>query len=123
MPHAEQLTAAELVLLPPITPDGPYLLIASNRDSPNSEGDALALFLVDPEDGSKVTPCDDQWVVGAGKHLRGVSADKSGKWVCVTARNSDRVVMYERTGEKGDRLEEVARLEGLDKPVCPLWIS
>lgn len=117
------MTASEIVLLPAPEKGGRLLMITSNRDSPNAEGDALALFSVDAEDGSDVRSAPNQFILGAGKHLRGVAPDKSGKWVCVTGRNGGGVVIYERTGSDGLGLSEVARLEGLENPVCPLWLD
>ncbi|ORY25516.1 Lactonase, 7-bladed beta-propeller-domain-containing protein [Naematelia encephala] len=119
-PHENLMGAAEIVLLPPLTPTSPTLLICSNRDSPNPQGDALALFSVSP-DGSQVTRTEQEWVKGVGKHLRGLTVDKTGKWVCCAARNGGGVVIFERVGKDGLELKEVARLD-LDTTVAPLWI-
>lgn len=122
-PRAEQMLASEIVLIPSPS-GGEMLLIASNRDSPNPDGDALALFTVSSDNPGQISPAQHQFVFGAGKHLRGVAANKEGKWVCVTSRNPGDVVMYERVGD-GSQLREVARtsLGRIMTPVCPLWIE
>lgn len=113
------MLASEIALFP-ADPKGNHLLVASNRDSANPAGDALALFSVSAQDGSQVTPKAEKFVMGGGKHLRGVASDAEGKWVCVTGRNGGGVVIYERV-EEG--LREVVRYEEIEKPVCPLWIE
>jgi 6-phosphogluconolactonase (cycloisomerase 2 family) len=120
-PHRPSLGASEIVLLPPVRAGGPSLLIASNRDSPNAEGDAIALFSVSAN-GSKVEPTPEGFVKGIGRHLRGVSADAEARFVAVCARNGGGLAMFERKGEDGLQLEEVARLD-VERTVCPLWIS
>ncbi|KAK6905436.1 hypothetical protein L486_02097 [Kwoniella mangroviensis CBS 10435] len=112
---------AEIVLLPPTKPDGRMLLIASNRDSPNDE-DTLALFSVSQTDGGDVIRTNEGWLGGVGKHLRAVEQDPSGRYVLVAARDTGRIVVFERSGENGLQLSEVARLEGVESVVVPLWI-
>ncbi|WWC58307.1 uncharacterized protein I303_100847 [Kwoniella dejecticola CBS 10117] len=112
---------AEIILLPPTKPDGRHLLITSNRDSPNEE-DTLALFSVSQIDGGDVQRTEEGWLGGVGKHLRAVEQDPTGKFVLVAARDTGRVVIFERAGEDGLKLEEVTRLEGLESVVVPLWI-
>ncbi|WWC66732.1 uncharacterized protein I206_100637 [Kwoniella pini CBS 10737] len=112
---------AEIILLPPTKPDGRYLLITSNRDSPNEE-DTLALFSVSQNDGGDVQRTKEGWIGGIGKHLRAVEQDSTGKYVLVAARDTGRVVILERAGEDGLQLKEVTRLEGIESVVVPLWI-
>lgn len=94
--------------------------MASNRDSPSEKGDTIALFEVSPDGGVERT--EQGWIHGLGKHLRGVAGDKSGKWVVVGARDGGGVTVLERGGEDGLELKEVARLEGVEKVVAPIWV-
>nr|XP_019048929.1 hypothetical protein I302_02709 [Kwoniella bestiolae CBS 10118]OCF27859.1 hypothetical protein I302_02709 [Kwoniella bestiolae CBS 10118] len=112
---------AEIILLPPTNPNGRLFLITSNRDSPNDE-DTLALFSVSQTDGADVQRTQEGWLGGIGKHLRAVEQDASGRYVLVAARDTGRVVVFQRSGEEGLQLSEVARLEGLESVVVPLWI-
>ncbi|WWD16317.1 hypothetical protein CI109_100743 [Kwoniella shandongensis] len=114
---------AEIVLLPPTRPDGPHLLILSNRDSPVRETDTLALFSVSSTDGGEVERTKEGWYEGIGRHLRGVSGDPSGKYVAVLARNQGGLKVFERVGEDGLQLKEVATMEDVELGVVPLWIS
>jgi 6-phosphogluconolactonase len=117
------MLACEIILLPSLTPGGKHLLIATNRDSPNPKGDAIALFSVSDEDGSKVERVADQpWIEGVGNHVRGMAADQSGKWVIMAGRDGGGVKMFERVGKEGLNLQEVAHVD-LEKVVCPLWIE
>jgi 6-phosphogluconolactonase len=120
-PVRPKLGASEILLLPPVRPDGPSLLIASNRDSPSAEGDALALYAVSP-DGGDVQPTKEAFVRGVGRHLRGVAADPSGRWVMVCGRDEGGVKLFERVGEDGLELKEVAKID-IPNTVCPLWMS
>ncbi|WRT63884.1 uncharacterized protein IL334_000810 [Kwoniella shivajii] len=112
---------AEIILLPPIKPEGRMLLILSNRDSPFEE-DTMALFSVSQTDGADVVRAPRGWIGGIGKHIRAVEQDESGRYVIATARDTGRVVVLERAGEDGLELQEVARLEGFESTVVPLWI-
>ncbi|WVR03645.1 hypothetical protein IAU60_000640 [Kwoniella sp. DSM 27419] len=120
--------AAELILLPSVSAgrDGQtpprMLLIGSNRDSPDPQDDTLALFSVSPTDGADVKRTQEGWIGGVGKHLRAVEQDAGGRYVLVAARDTGRLVMFERAGEDGLRLEEVARIEGFKQVVVPVWI-
>ena len=116
----EEMCAAEIVLCPPLQPDGPSLLIATNRFSTHPDGDALALFKVST-DGSEVTPAPEHLVWGAGAHLRGLAVDPSGRWVVVLAREWGGMTMYERVG-KGLELKEVARLADVERTVVAAWL-
>ncbi|GFZ51129.1 hypothetical protein JCM24511_08887 [Saitozyma sp. JCM 24511] len=120
-PVRPKLGASEILLLPPLHPGGPSLLIASNRDSPSAEGDALALYAVSP-DGGDVKPTKEAFVRGVGRHLRGVAADPSGRWVMVCGRDEGGVKLFERVGEDGLELKEVAKID-IPNTVCPLWMS
>jgi 6-phosphogluconolactonase len=115
-----KMLASEILLLPSPVPGGKHLLICTNRDSPNPEGDAIALFSVD--DDGKVERTEQGWITGIGKHLRGMSADKEGKYVAVAGRDGGGLTIFERDQEKGLTLKEVAKLE-VEKVVCPLWID
>ncbi|WVQ79088.1 hypothetical protein IAT38_001182 [Cryptococcus sp. DSM 104549] len=117
-----QTGASEIILLPPTRPDGPLLLIASNRDSPVSPTDTLALFSVSSTDGADVQWTKEGWIGGIGRHLRGVGADASGRWVAVLGRDGGGLKMFERVGEDGLELREVARLKEIENAVVPLWV-
>lgn len=118
-PFAASMLAGEILLLPSLKPGGPHLLLATNRDSPNLQGDSIALFRVDDE--GTVSRTDNPFIVTGGKHLRGAGASGDGHWVLVAGRDGGGVVMFERVGEDGLNLKQVARVQ-LDKVVCPLWI-
>ncbi|WWC85987.1 uncharacterized protein L201_000858 [Kwoniella dendrophila CBS 6074] len=114
---------AEIILLPSLKPDGRLLLVTSNRDSPVNDEDTLCLFSISQTNGEDVQRTKQGWLGGIGKHLRAVEQDKSGKYLLVAARDTGRIVILERTGEDdGLELKEVARLEGLESVVVPLWI-
>lgn len=114
------MLASEIILLHALHKSGKHLLICTNRDSPNQEGDAIATFAVD-DDGA-VERTEQGWITGVGRHLRGMAADKEGKLVAVAGRDGGGLVIFERDNEEGLTLREVARLE-VDKVVCPLWID
>jgi 6-phosphogluconolactonase (cycloisomerase 2 family) len=112
------MTASEIILLPPLTPNSPSLLIASNRFSTSSKGDALALFKVD--ENGVVERTDEGWFWPGGSHLRGLAGDRSGRWVVVAGRDGGGVILLERVGD-GLELAEVARIQ-ISDVVAPLWI-
>jgi 6-phosphogluconolactonase len=114
------MLASEIIILPALKASGKHLLICTNRDSPNPEGDAIATFTVD-DDGT-VERTDQSWITGVGRHLRGMAADKEGKLVAVAGRDGGGVVIFERDNDNGLTLNEVARID-VDKVVCPLWID
>jgi len=118
--NQSKMLASEILLLPSPTSGCKHLLICSNRDSPNPEGDAIALFSVD-DDGT-VERTEQGWITGIGKHLRGMSADKEGKYVAVSGRDGGGLTIFERDQEKVLKLKEVAKLE-VEQVVCPLWID
>ena len=118
--NQSKMLASEILLLSSPTPGGKHLLICTNRDSPNPEGDAIALFSVD-DDGT-VERTEQGWITGIGKHLRGMSADKEGKYLAVAGRDGGGLTIFERDQEKGLALKEVAKL-AVEKVVCPLWID
>ena len=123
-PHASKLSTAEIILLPSLDGQNPMLLMCSNRDSPSPTGDTVALFSVDPEDGAKVQRTEQGWLHGCGKHLRGMQAEPTGRFVVVSARDGGGVTIVERGGGDGLVVKEVARLEGdgAEKVVAPIWI-
>lgn len=114
------MAGAEIILAPPLTPNGPSLLICGNRFSKSDKGDALALFAVSP-DGA-VTRAPNPFVHGAGRHLRGISTSPDGRYVLVLARDEGGMTMYKRTGE-GLGLEQVAKLPQVKLAVVPVWIK
>lgn len=114
--------ASEIILLPSTRPGGPLLLITSNRDSPVFEKDTLALFSVSSTDGADVRRTQKGWMEGIGRHLRGIGADESGKWVAVLGRDSGGLNIFERNGADGLVLKEVAKLE-VENTVMPLWVN
>jgi 6-phosphogluconolactonase (cycloisomerase 2 family) len=118
--NQSKMLASEIILLRSLDPSGRHLLICTNRDSPNPEGDAIATFSVD--DNGTVERTEQGWITGVGKHLRGMAADKEGKFVAVAGRDGGGLVIFERDSEDGLTLKEVARIE-VDKVVCPLWID
>jgi len=114
-----KMLASEIILLPSIN-GGKHLLICTNRDSPNPEGDAIALFSVD--DHGKVERTEQGWITGVGKHLRGMSTDKEGRYIAVAGRDGGGLTIFERDTEKGLTLKEVAQLD-VEHVVCPVWID
>ena len=116
-PHKTKMKAAAIVLLAPVE-GGKALLVATNRDSPRGQGDAIALFAVDQDGGVERAPTP--WIEGIGQGLRGMAADKTGKWVCVAGEESGGVVIYERVGDL--ELKEVARLKDVEKVIAPTWV-
>lgn len=114
------MLASEIILLPSLRSSGKHLLICTNRDSPNPEGDAIATFSVD--DNGNVERTEQGWITGVGKHLRGMAADEEGKYVAVAGRDGGGLVILERDAKEGLTLKEVASIE-VDKVVCPLWID
>ena len=118
--NGPKMLASEIILLPSHN-GGKHLLVCTNRDTPNNEGDALALFSVG-DDGS-VERTEQGWVEGVGRHLRGMLPDKSGQWVAVAGRDEGGVTIFERdVSGTGLRLDKVAHLE-VDQVVVPLWID
>lgn len=117
----EKLGASEIIFLPPLSTSttGKALLLCSNRDSPSND-DGLACFSVSP-DGKDVQRTEQGWVMGLGKHLRGVAVDSTGKWVCVVGRDAGGVSILERKGVDGEVLEKVAGVD-MELGVCPLWV-
>lgn len=83
--------------------------------------DAVALFAVSDEDGSVERVKEQPWIEGVGRHVRGVAADESGKWVLMSGRDGGGVKMFERVGEEGLQLKEVAHID-VENVVCPLWL-
>lgn len=115
-----KMLASEIILLPSLSPGGKHLLICTNRDSPNTEGDAIALFSVD-EDGS-VERTKQGWITGLGKHLRGMLPDKEGRFVAVAGRDGGGLKVFERDQETGLTLVQVAEMD-VGQVVVPLWID
>ena len=118
--NQSKMLASEIRLLPSLTPSGKHLLICTNRDSPNSEGDAIALFSVD-DDGT-VERTSQGWITGIGKHLRGMAADKEGRFVAVAGRDGGGLTIFERDSETGLTLQQVAKID-VEQVVAPLWID
>lgn len=114
------MLACEIILLKALSAGGKHLLICSNRDSPNPAKDAVALFAVD-DDGSLERVKEQPWIEGVGKHVRGVAADPSERWVLMAGRDDGVVKMFERVGKDGLQLEEVAKID-VEQVVCPLWV-
>ncbi|OWT36238.1 hypothetical protein C362_05933 [Cryptococcus neoformans Bt1] len=114
--------ASEIILLPPTRPGGPLLLITSNRDSPVFDTDTLSLFSVSSTDGADVRRTEKGWMEGIGRHLRGVGADESKKWVAVLGRDGGGLKIFERDGRDGLHLNEVTKLE-VENTVMPLWVN
>jgi 6-phosphogluconolactonase (cycloisomerase 2 family) len=115
-----EMTGAEIILLPSLSPSGPQLLILTNRYSTSSRGDALALFEVS-NDGETVRPARSPHYWGVGKHIRALEADPRGKYICTAGRDAGGVVILERVGD-GTELKEVCRLE-VPNVVVPIWVS
>lgn len=116
-PHKTKMKAAAMVLLPQVN-GGKALLVATNRDSPRGQGDAIALFAIDQNGGVERAPTP--WIEGIGQGLRGMAADKSGKWIAVAGEQSGGLTIYERVGDV--ELKEVARLEDVEKVIAPTWV-
>lgn len=113
--NGAEMLASEILLLPSTSPKGKHLLLCTNRDSPNPEGDAIALFAV-AQDGS-VERTEQQWIMGVGRHLRGMLVDKEGKFVAVAGRDGGGLTIFERDDLS---LTQVAQLD-VDNVVVPLW--
>lgn len=114
------MLASEIILLPALSEGGKHLLICTNRDSPNSEMDALALFSVGDE--GKVERTEQGWITGVGRHLRGMLPDREGRFVAVAGRDGGGVKIFERDQDTGLSLKQVAELE-VEQVVVPLWID
>ncbi|BGP39147.1 hypothetical protein JCM10449v2_003085 [Rhodotorula kratochvilovae] len=139
LPHQSSFStwhAAELVL----TPDGRTLL-ASNRaeghdplhGTCDGAEDLLAVFALDDdgrlEPGSgTLTGCGGR----APRHMslssesvrlrgKGDQAVEEGRYLAVACHDSDEVVVFERVGEAGRELEEVARRRDVGRPGVVLW--
>ncbi|ORX38989.1 Lactonase, 7-bladed beta-propeller-domain-containing protein [Kockovaella imperatae] len=115
--NGPKMKASALIYLPPLAPTGNAMLIGSNRDSPRGK-DALAVFSVDPE--GRVERAPTPWIEDVAQSLRGVAADKSGRFVCAAGEESGGLVVYERVGNV--ELRQVARLDEVEKVIAPLWV-
>ncbi|GAA5897130.1 hypothetical protein JCM6882_001800 [Rhodosporidiobolus microsporus] len=140
MPHQSDFSTwhcAELV----VTPDG-RTLIASNRaeghDPANGTrdgpADVLAIFAV-MEDGT-LDEASRKLVSAGGRaprHMslssesvrlrgKGDAAVKEGKYLAVSHHDSDEVVIFERVGDEGRELKEVARKRDVGRPGIALWL-
>ncbi|GAA5870050.1 hypothetical protein JCM8547_001448 [Rhodosporidiobolus lusitaniae] len=137
MPHQSDFSTwhcAELA----VSPDG-RTLFASNRaeghDPLNGtrEGpeDLLAIFAL-REDGT--IDEGSKGLVGAGgraprhfalssesKARRGQEDVEEGRYLAVALHDSDEVVIFERTGEEGRELKEVARKQDVGRPGIAVW--
>ena len=118
----EVMTAAEICLLPPTIPNGPMLLLCSNRDTPRPGGDSIALFSVSSSDGGQVERAPQGWAHHVGLHLRCMQPDPDNKLVVAAGREGGQLVVLRRGGAEGLNLNEVARLEGTDWLVCAAWL-
>lgn len=140
MPHQSSFAswhAAEIVL----TPDG-RTLFASNRaeghdplhGSRDGPEDLLAVFAVDDEgrlevESRRLVECGGR----APRHLslssesatrrgEGDSAVDEGRFVAVALHDSDEVVVFERVGDEGRELREVARRRDVGRPGVVVWL-
>jgi len=118
--NQSKMLASEIRLLPSLTPSGKHLLICTNRDSPNPEGDAIALFSVD--DVGTVERTSQGWITGIGKHLRGMAVDREGRFVVVAGRDGGGLTIFERDFETGLTLQQVAKID-VEQAVAPLWMD
>jgi 6-phosphogluconolactonase (cycloisomerase 2 family) len=116
----EDMTAAEILLLPPLDPRAPSLLLCTNRYTTREEGDAIALFAVGA-DGT-VQRTETGWYRGVGKHVRALDGDKTGRFIATAARDGGGVVILERVGD-GTEVVEVARLSDVENVVDALWMD
>lgn len=116
----EDMTAAEILLLPPLQPGAPSLLLCTNRYTTRKEGDAIALFAVDA-DGT-VQRTETGWYRGVGKHVRALDGDKTVRFIATAARDGGGVVVLERVGD-GTEVVEVARLPEVENVVDALWMD
>lgn len=121
-PHKADMTAAEIALLPPVSPGSPSLLLCTNRFSKHPEGDTIALFAVNDEDGSVTRAPQMPWYRGVGQHVRALDAHRNGKYIATAGRDGGGAVILERTGPDGLELKEVARLD-IPLVVDALWMS
>ncbi|WVW80530.1 hypothetical protein I302_102515 [Kwoniella bestiolae CBS 10118] len=116
-PGAKPIAAA-INILPSNTPRGPHLLLATNRDLGLDEGDAIALYCVE-DDGAISFLRHEK---GVGKHLRGMAIDSDNRWICVAGRHGGGIAVYERIGEEGLDIKEVARLADVQQVIAPMWV-
>jgi 6-phosphogluconolactonase (cycloisomerase 2 family) len=112
---SKDMTAAEIILLPPID-NSPALILCTNRYSTDPRGDTIAVFEV-LQDG-RVNPAPIPHIYGIGKQVRALSSDPSGRYIITAGRDEGGVVVLKRNKSE---FEEVARLD-LPKVVVPLWI-
>ncbi|GAA6025688.1 hypothetical protein JCM11491_005223 [Sporobolomyces phaffii] len=57
-----------------------------------------------------------------GETAGGPGADDEGRWMAVVCHDSDELIVFERVGEDGRELREVARLEECGKPAIAVWL-
>ena len=119
-PLAPHMTAGEIILLRPARSNCPSLLLATNRDSKQDKGDAIALFAVHGDGTLERGP--QPWFYGVGKHIRALESDPTGRWVIAAGRDQGGVVMMERKGTEGLELEIIARLQ-IPNVVVPVWMT
>ena len=111
------MMGAAIVYLPPLSSGGKGLLLCTNRGSGHPEGDAITLYTVDVEGALKPAPTP---YVRAADTMRGMAADKSGRWICVAGQKDGDIVIYERTGEA--EMQEVARITDVYDVCSPTWL-
>lgn len=109
------LVAGELLFTQTPTP----LIYASNRDDPSAQGDAIAVFDINPL--TKVAE------IRTGlQHLRGVAlVGENNAYLIVGGMKGGGIKMYERVSADQGYLKEVASLPAgvIDQPSSFIWIS
>ncbi len=111
------MTAGELLL----SPISPRTLYASNRgqvepdddadmnQSDKVKGDAIAIITLSSE-GDKVENIN---IIQTGANfIRGMAVTPDGKYLGIVGQKGNEIEVYECKGERGEKLELVARSEG-----------
>lgn len=114
-PSGANLFAGELLLAQSPTP----IIYASNRDDPSSQGDAIAVFDINP-----LTKVAD---VRTGlKHLRGVAlVGEDNAYLIAGGMNGGGIKIFERVSADQGFLKEVASLPAgvIDQPSSFVWVT
>lgn len=113
-----------------ISPISPRTLYASNRGQVdlNSSveelhqvtGDAIAILTLSSK-GDEVE--NIEWIQTGTNFIRGMGITNDGKYLGTVGQKDGNVEVYEVKGERGEKLELVARLEGgVSMPTDFQWI-
>jgi 6-phosphogluconolactonase (cycloisomerase 2 family) len=87
-------------------------IVCTNRDSPNPEMDAIAIFAAN-DDGSLGTP---SFIWPGMKHVRALSASPDDRFICVAGRDAGGLTVYDQRWNVRGRLD-------LDNVAIPVWME